>query len=134
MKRRTSAAIRGFTLVELMIVLVIIAVLAGVAVYNFAGAADKAKAQATRAKMAQIKVALSSYYGTYSAYPPSSGAGGGLALLLQEKILTQAAAKDSWNMDFQYYSPAGDKGYALMSCGADKIPQTEDDILEYPDQ
>ncbi|MBN8645586.1 MAG: type II secretion system protein GspG [Planctomycetes bacterium] len=134
MKRRLSAAARGFTLVELMIVLVIIAVLAGVAVYNFAGAADKAKTEATKAKMAQIKVALSSYYGTYSAYPPSSGPGGGLALLLQEKILTQAAAKDAWNMDFQYYSPAGDKGFALISCGPDKEPQTPDDIVQYPDQ
>lgn len=132
--RRTIPTPRGFTLVELMIVLVIIAVLASVAVYNFAGFTDKAKKEATLAKMAQIQTALSAYYGTYSTYPPSGGAGGGLAPLMSEKLLTAKAAKDSWGQDFQYYSPSGNHGYALVSNGADKMPQTEDDIVKYPDE
>ncbi len=134
MNTRRATRLPGFTLVELMIVLVIIAVLAGVAVFNFRGQVDNAKKQATIAKMKQIKTALNTYYGQYSAYPPVASQGGGLPLLIQAGLLTQAAAKDSWDTEFQYYSPAGNWPFALVSLGADKQPQTADDITEYPDQ
>jgi general secretion pathway protein G len=131
---KVHPAQRGFTLVELMIVLVIIGILAGIAVFNFRGQTDNAKKVATKAKMSQIMTALNTYYGQYSAYPPPASAGGGLPLLIQGGLLTQNAAKDAWGVDLQYYSPAGDRAYALISNGPDKLPQTEDDITQFPEQ
>ncbi len=127
-------ALAGFTLVELMIVLVIIGILAGIAIFNFRGQTDNAKATATKAKFAQIKVALNTYYGQYSNYPPPASAGGGLPLLIQAGLLNQGAAKDAWDQDVQYYSPAGNQPFALVSNGPDKLPNTEDDITVFPDQ
>ncbi|MFM9957141.1 MAG: type II secretion system protein GspG [Phycisphaerales bacterium] len=125
----------GFTLVELMIVLVIIAVLAGVAVYNFRGQVDNAKKTATISKMTQIKTALNTYMGTYNAYPPNASQGGGLPVLIQAGLLLQGAAKDAWDVEFQYYSPGpNNQPYALVSLGADKQPNTPDDIVQFPEQ
>lgn len=128
--RHTRSA--GFTLIELMIVLVIIGVLAGIAVYNFAGAADKAKKDSTMTRMKMIQGALSTYYAQYSSFPPS---GVGMQPLLAEKLLKADAANDMWGRPFAYYSPApGGAAYMLVSAGSDGIPETEDDLRILPEQ
>jgi general secretion pathway protein G len=124
-------ALPGFTIIELMFVILIIAIIGGIVAYNFVGAADKAKASATQASMKTVKGALSQYRAQYNSYPPTAL---GLNALVLDKLLT-AMPQDSWGKDFDYYSPTSSQpsGYELISYGGDGQPNTADDIRVTPD-
>lgn len=71
--RRRSASLSGFTLVELLVVIGIIAILAGV-LLSAGGAALKSAQRAKVANTAnQIQTAALNYYTEYSVYPVPSG-------------------------------------------------------------
>jgi general secretion pathway protein G len=60
----------GFTLIEMMIVIVVIAILIGVLLPNFRGTQDEAAEQRARAELRTIATALESYYiHNSNAYP-----------------------------------------------------------------
>jgi prepilin-type N-terminal cleavage/methylation domain-containing protein len=61
---------RGFTVVELLIVIGIITVLTTFLVMGLKGAGAKAQGKATKALVERIKVALDNYYGHFRDYPP----------------------------------------------------------------
>jgi prepilin-type N-terminal cleavage/methylation domain-containing protein len=65
---------RGFTLVELMVVVAIIAILAAVLMPNFAHARAQAQTSACEANLQAIAEAAEVYYAANSAYPPSTTA------------------------------------------------------------
>lgn len=123
-RRRTHA--RGFSLLELSLVIAIMGILMAVAAWNLIGGADDAKVKTTEASMKQIKNALQTYHLNNNAFPPT----------LQSLIpspLEQGSDLDSWDKPF-YYSPTGkpgapkEQGFTLISMGADGIAGTEDDI------
>ncbi len=65
---------RGFTLVELMIVVAIIALLASIIIPNYVHARAQGSVAETEANMKQIATALELYYADNQAYPQTSGA------------------------------------------------------------
>ncbi|MFN3699747.1 MAG: type II secretion system protein, partial [Dictyoglomus sp.] len=63
---------KGFTLIELMVVIVIIAILAAVALPNFMGATERARESAVRSAIKTIQTALEMYATDNQGYYPSN--------------------------------------------------------------
>ena len=61
----------GFTLIEIMVVILIIGLLATIVVQNLRGATDKAKRVKAQADIAEIKTGLDRYYLDNGSYPTS---------------------------------------------------------------
>ena len=59
----------GFTLIEIMVVILILGLLATIVVQSLRGAADKAKRTKAQADLAEIKTALDRYYLDNGYYP-----------------------------------------------------------------
>jgi type II secretion system protein G len=73
-KTSPREAERGFTLIELMIVVAIIAILAGILIPNFVNARSQAQTAACESNLRAIATALELYYADNQVYPTASGA------------------------------------------------------------
>ena len=62
MKTDASSRLRGFTLIEMMIVIVVIAILIGVLLPNFRGTQDEALTQRAKAELRTLATGVESYY------------------------------------------------------------------------
>lgn len=121
-RRRT---LPGFTLLEMMLVVVIIGILATVVVVNLAGGAGEARKGATVTIISQVKSALTQYYGKHGAYPVSIS-----QLATGTNPLLEKMPKDAWKRDLIYIVPGIEPGrpYTLYSMGEDGQQGTPDDI------
>lgn len=113
----------GFTLIEMLLVVVIIGILVSVAVGKFAHKATEAKITATEASINSIKMAIVQYEMEKSKYPESLAdlVNGDKHYLDQEKVPT-----DPWGHEFRYYLK-GDL-VKIRSAGPDGVVDTDDDI------
>ena len=128
MRERIRGSQGGFTLIELMVVILIIGLLATIVVQNLKGATDKAKKIKAQADISAIKTALDRYYLDSSSYPSSDQ---GLAALVSApqngKIpadyptggYIEKIPSDPWGNPYVYQSD-GDT-YLLKSYGADGV-------------
>lgn len=125
----------GFTLVELMLVVVIIAVLAGIVLPRLVGTREKANISAARAQIKTFETLLYTYQLHVGSFPTTEQ---GLMALIEDPgdegwsgpYLTQRTLpKDPWGNPFVYVKEA-QRGidYDLYSWGPDKIEGTDDDI------
>lgn len=120
--RRVRAAARGFTLLEMMLVVAIIGILASVAVVNLVGGAEKARIATTKASMRTIVNGVKAYKADKGVYPPN------IQALVTDKHL-EKVFKDAWKQDFIYATPgSGGKDFAFFSLGPDQQQGTDDDI------
>ena len=71
-KSRARRAQRGFTLIELMIVVAIIAILAGILIPNFVNARASAQTAACESNLQEIATAMELYYADNQAYPTAA--------------------------------------------------------------
>lgn len=113
---------RGFSLVELMVVMIILAMLAGLTVVATGGYLSKAKADTVRVEMATFVKALESFQLVNGRYPTNDE---GLAILKQPSKdfpngYINKIAKDPWGTPFEYISPGSKGPFEIISLGADK--------------
>ncbi|MCZ6464008.1 MAG: type II secretion system major pseudopilin GspG [Proteobacteria bacterium] len=136
----------GFTLIEIMAVVLIMGLLVGIVGYNVFSQVDAARIQTTRAKMSQLESALEFYRMNHSQYPTSEQ---GLDALIRsptappepknyppEGYLRKASALlDGWNTRFEYDSPGANSRHTfdLWSLGPDRAPGGNDDVVSWDD-
>src|SRR5687768_13350738 len=74
MKKITSKSVKGFTLIELMIVVAIIGILAAIAIPKFADLVTKSKESAVKGSLGSVRSAVSIYYSDTEGVFPTTGA------------------------------------------------------------
>ncbi|MHC4551233.1 MAG: type II secretion system major pseudopilin GspG [Planctomycetota bacterium] len=127
MKRRQNERL-GFTLVELMAVLLIIALIAGLATKTFMDATDKAKIKTTEADLKTLHAAVNMFKLDTGRYPTEEM---GLEELVIEPpdvtgwsssgyLETTKVPPDAWKNEFGYMlNPESGKPFVIISYGSD---------------
>ncbi|MBN1586609.1 MAG: type II secretion system major pseudopilin GspG [Candidatus Omnitrophica bacterium] len=130
MKRRK---IDGFTLVELMLVVIIIGSLVAMVLPRFTGRSEQARKQVAAADInSNISVALKLYEMDNGSFPSSSE---GLEALLKKPASGAASWSgpylekspvDPWGQAYKYVYPGTHKDYDLYSLGKDGVASADD--------
>lgn len=117
----------GFTLIEVMVVIVILGILAALIVPNVIGQGDKARVGTTKSVLSTTASALDLFKLDNARYPTTQE---GLDALIHKPATAKTwpeggyikggMPKDGWGADLQYIAPGSDgKPFDLYSFGAD---------------
>ena len=123
---------KGFTLVELLVVIVIIGLLAAFSVPKIFTGLGKAKHDIARSKMALIEQGLGRFFNDCGRLPNDSEGLGVLVSVMPEdmdgkwtgRYCKESELIDPWQNPYLYFEGSGewgDKEYELISYGADGV-------------
>ena len=120
----------GFTLIEVLLVVAILGILAGIVVVNLSGRQEKAMIRAARASIGAISTAIDLYEVDTGRFP------GSLNALTNDDgapnwsvPYLKSAAVDPWGQQFNYSSSGN--GYKVSSGGPDMSHGGADDISSF---
>jgi general secretion pathway protein G len=118
----------GFTLIELMVVIVILGILAGLIVPRIMDQPDQARLVKAKLQIESVSTALKQFRLENGFYPSTEQ---GLAALVEKPVIGREARnypkggylpkmpKDPWGNDFIYVSPGEHGDFDLSSLGGD---------------
>jgi len=116
---------KGFTIIELMVVITIIGILASLVAPKFMGKLESAKVKTTKAQLEMLSTALDSFNLDTGRYPNDSE---GLKVLwIKTKdirgydgpYLPKPVEQDAWGNPYVYKQTSDDHGYDIISYGKD---------------
>ncbi|MBW1914666.1 MAG: type II secretion system major pseudopilin GspG [Deltaproteobacteria bacterium] len=127
---------KGFTLIEVILVMVIITILASVVVPKFTKRSEEARISAANADIASLEVALDAFEIDTSRYPTTIE---GLQALVEPPTnivnwkgpyIKRGVPNDPWGIPYEYEEPGRNNtyGYDLYSSGPDLREGGDDDI------
>lgn len=127
MTRRTRAAQRGFTLIEIIVVVVIIGLLAAVVTQTLSGRTDDARIAKAKQDIQAMETALTLYKLDNFRYPTTEQ---GLRALVERPAdpeirnwkaegYVKRLSKDPWGRDYLYESPGTHGEFDIYTLGAD---------------
>lgn len=134
--RHTPANTKGFTLIEIMVVIVILGILAAVVVPNIMSRPDEARIAKTKQDVRALETALDLYKLDNFNYPTTEQ---GLEALVtkpstppvpkryREEAYLKKVPKDPWENEYQYLSPGEHGTIDIFSLGPDQ-QLSDDDI------
>jgi len=141
MKRNWQSGSRrsAFTLIELLLVLVILAVLAAVVVPKFTNRSEQAREAAAKTDIANMETALDAFEIDNGRFPSTEE---GLGALLEAPsnarswkgpYLKRGMPNDPWGNPYVYRFPAthSKSGYDLYSTGPDGHEGGDDDVVNW---
>ncbi|NND99093.1 MAG: type II secretion system major pseudopilin GspG [Pirellulaceae bacterium] len=116
-----SRRVRAFSLVELIVVMVIIGMLAGLVAVRTRSYLVASKQNVAKAEIANIVKSLESFYADQGRYPTNDE---GLEILTEPTSsfvdgFLPRIPKDPWKNPYQYVSPGREGAYEVMCLGAD---------------
>lgn len=123
---------RGFTLIEIMVVIVILALLAAIVGPKIIGRSDDAKVADAKVQIRNLETALKLYKLDNSIYPTTEQ---GLAALVTKPtsgvipknykaegyLESKKVPQDPWGNDYVFISPGANGDYDLCSLGSDGV-------------
>jgi general secretion pathway protein G len=126
----------GFTLIEIMVVIVILGILATLIIPRFMGREEEARRTVARVQIESMETALKLYKLDNGVYPSTEQ---GLQALVEPPTIGQVprkwreggylekgrVPKDPWDNDYIYLSPGVHGDFDLVSYGADGEPGGE---------
>ena len=137
-KERKRRVRYGFTMIELMAMLIIIGLLATLVVTKVASKIDQARIVTTKANLKALHAAVNQFKMDTGRFPAEDE---GLIVLIEQPsdveiwepggyLETTDLPRDGWNQEFIYeLYPESGKHFAIRSMGPDKEEGTEDDLL-----
>ncbi|MDZ7277555.1 type II secretion system major pseudopilin GspG [Pantoea eucrina] len=131
---------RGFTLLEIMVVVVILGVLASMVIPNLMGNKDRADRQKAVSDLVTLENALEMYKLDNGRYPTAEQGLNALATKpdlapvprnYREGGYLRRLPRDPWDNDYQLSFSARHGTISVLSFGPDGLPDTDDDVASW---
>lgn len=140
-QRLSNPGSRGFTLIEVLVVLAILSVLAGIVIVNIADRPGEARVAAAKTTLRTLKSAVNLYRSDNGNVPTMQQ---GLNALIKKPVQdnlqnypqdgyldTRILPSDPWKNDYIYLVPGREgESFEIISYGSDGQPGGEDDAAD----